>query len=212
MAKIVPSERLRRELDEVLAGVGEHDDPVEAVARVGARLTLQQALEDEVTEFLGRARYERAEGEGGAIYRNGYEPRTVKTISGAMELERPRIRGGGGLEFESRVLDKGVARTHGLEALIILGFLRGLSVRDVEAVLEKPSMSRSSASRRSRGSARTPGSVTARGVSGASTRTTSSTATSTPSASGCARPTSPRRACWSPGASRWKARKSCSGC
>jgi hypothetical protein len=38
MAKIVPSERLRRELDEVLAGLGEHDDPVEAVARVGARL------------------------------------------------------------------------------------------------------------------------------------------------------------------------------
>ena len=46
MAKIVPSERLRRELDEVLAGVGEHDDPVEAVARLGARLILQQALED----------------------------------------------------------------------------------------------------------------------------------------------------------------------
>jgi hypothetical protein len=53
MAKIVPSERLRRELDEVLAGVGEHDDPVEAVARIGVRLILQQALEDEVTEFLG---------------------------------------------------------------------------------------------------------------------------------------------------------------
>jgi hypothetical protein len=26
MAKIVPSERLRRDLNEVLAGVGEHDD------------------------------------------------------------------------------------------------------------------------------------------------------------------------------------------
>jgi len=37
MAKIVPSERLRRELDEVLAGIGEHDDPVEAVARSAAR-------------------------------------------------------------------------------------------------------------------------------------------------------------------------------
>ncbi len=50
MAKIVPSERLRRELDEVLAGVAECDDPVEAVARLGARLIMQQALEDEVTE------------------------------------------------------------------------------------------------------------------------------------------------------------------
>jgi len=136
MAKIVPSERLRRELDEVLAGVGEHDDPVEAVARLGARLMLQQALEDEVTEFLGRERYARA-GEGAAIYRNGYEPRTVKTTSGAMELERPRIRSVSELGFESQVLGKGVARTHALEALIILGFLRGLSVRDVEDLLEE---------------------------------------------------------------------------
>jgi putative transposase len=136
MAKIVASERLRRELDEVLAGVCEHDDPVEAVARLGARLIMQQALEDEVTEFLGRDRYARVGG-GGAIYRNGYEPRTVKTTSGAMELERPRIRGAAELGFESLVLGKGVARTHALEALIILGFLRGLSVRDVEDLLEE---------------------------------------------------------------------------
>jgi hypothetical protein len=32
MAKTVPSERLRRELDGVLVGVGEHDDPVETVS------------------------------------------------------------------------------------------------------------------------------------------------------------------------------------
>jgi putative transposase len=137
MAKIVPSERLRCELNEVLAGVGDHDDPVEAVARLGARLILQQALEDEVTEFLGRERYARADGEGGAIYRNGYEPRVVKTTSGPMGLQRPRIRDAGELGFESQVLGKGVARTHALEALIIVGFLRGLSVRDVEALLEE---------------------------------------------------------------------------
>ena len=135
MTKIVPSERLRRELDEVLSGVGEHEDPVEAVARLGARLILQQALEEEVTDFLGRERYARTG--GAAIYRNGYEPRTVKTTSGAMELERPRIRNADELGFESQVLGKGVARTHALEALIILGFLRGLSVRDVEALLEE---------------------------------------------------------------------------
>ena len=139
MAKIVPSERLRRELDEVLAGVAEHDDPVEAVARLGARLIMQQALEDELTEFLGRERYARAadDGGGGAVYRNGYEPRTVKTTSGSMELERPRVRNATELGFESQVLGRGVARTHALEALIIVGFLRGLSVRDVEALLEE---------------------------------------------------------------------------
>jgi putative transposase len=128
-------ERLRRELDEVLAGIGEHDDPVEAVA-LGARLILQHALEDEVTEFLGRKRYERAGGAASAVYRNGYEPRTVKTTSGAVEVERPRIRNAEQLGFESQVLGRG-ARTHALEALIILGFLRGLSVRDVEDLLEE---------------------------------------------------------------------------
>jgi putative transposase len=136
MAKIVPSERLRRELDQVLAGVGEHEDPVEAVARLGARLIMQQALEDEVTEFLGRERYARAD-DSRAIYRNGYESRAVKTTSGPMQLERPRIRSVAELGFESQVLGKGVARTHALEALIVVGFLRGLSVRDVEALLEE---------------------------------------------------------------------------
>src|SRR4051794_10079034 len=138
MAKIVPSERLRRELDELLAGVGERDDPVEAIARLGARLILQQALEDEVTEFLGRGRYERVDAAGGdADYRNGYEAKTVKTTSGRMELERPRLRNASRLGFESTVLGKGVARARTLEALIIVGFLRGLSVRDVEALLEE---------------------------------------------------------------------------
>jgi putative transposase len=55
-----PSERFRRELDDVLAGVDGEDDPVERIGRLGARLILQQALEDEVSEFLGRVRYERA--------------------------------------------------------------------------------------------------------------------------------------------------------
>ncbi len=53
MASISPAERLRRELESTLDGVGEEVDPVEAVGRVGARLILQQALEDEVTEYLG---------------------------------------------------------------------------------------------------------------------------------------------------------------
>jgi hypothetical protein len=40
-------------------------------------------------------------------YRNGYEPRTVKTTSGSIALERPRVRTAQALGFESRVLGKG---------------------------------------------------------------------------------------------------------
>jgi hypothetical protein len=56
MASIAPSERLRRELADVVAGIGDEKDPIEAIGR---RLILQQALEEELTEFLGRERYER---------------------------------------------------------------------------------------------------------------------------------------------------------
>jgi putative transposase len=135
MKKVAPSERFRAELDEALAGVGEERDPVEAIGRLGARLILQQALEDEVSEFLGRRRYERA-GEPVA-HRNGYEPRKVATTSGRVELERPRVRDASKLGFESRVLGKHVTRTWALESLVISSFLRGLSTRDVEAALEE---------------------------------------------------------------------------
>jgi putative transposase len=113
MASIVPSERLRRELHDLVAGAGEEDDPIEAIGRLGARLILQQALEEELSEFLGRERYERR-GEPLA-YRNGYERVTVKTAAGRLELERPRVRNASALEFASEIVGKGVTRTHALD-------------------------------------------------------------------------------------------------
>jgi putative transposase len=149
MARVAPSERFRTELDEAMAGVDDDRDPVETIGRLGARLILQQALEDEVTEFLGRGRYERA-GET-VSHRNGYEPRTVKTTSGPVAVERPRVRDASKLGFESRILGKHVTHTYALESLVISSFLRGLSTRDVEAVLEdtfdQPVSSRSTVSR-----------------------------------------------------------------
>jgi putative transposase len=149
MARVTPSERFRAELDEALVGVGRQQDPVETIGRLGARLILQQALENEVTEFLGRSRYERT-GEP-VSHRNGYQPRKVRTTSGTVELERPRVRDASKLGFESRLLGKHVTRTYALESLVIGSFLRGLSTRDVEAVLEEtfdePVSSRSTVSR-----------------------------------------------------------------
>jgi len=149
MASIVPSERLRRELQEIVAGAGEEPDPIEAIGRRGARLILQQALEEELSEFLGRERYERR-GEPVA-HRNGYERVSVKTTAGSLELERPRVRNAAALGFCSEIVGKGVCRTHALEALVVCSFLRGLSVRDVEAALEEafdgPVVSKSTVSR-----------------------------------------------------------------
>src|SRR3954453_16502897 len=175
MARVTPSERFRRELDDVLAGVDGEADPVERIGRLGARLILQQALEEEVSEFLGRARYERAIDP--VSHRNGYEPRRVLTTAGPVELERPRVRNARALGFESRILGRHVARTYALEWLIICSFLRGLPVRDVEAALketfDEPVVGKSTVAR----SVTIRGSATRGGASAGCTGTSSCTAT-----------------------------------
>ena len=66
--------------------------------------------------------------------RNGYRPVTVKTTAGPVTLERPQLRGTTAA-FASRLFGKNVTRTNALESLVIASFVRGLSVRDVEATL-----------------------------------------------------------------------------
>jgi putative transposase len=96
----------------------------------------QPLLEAEVTEFLGRARYQRAVDcpDARAGSRNGYCPTTVKTTAGPVSIERPKLRGTTEA-FCSRLFGKGITKSNALESLVIAGFVRGLSVRDVEATL-----------------------------------------------------------------------------
>jgi len=109
---------------------------IEQTARLGAQLLLQSAMEAEVEEFLGRARYQRAAGaeEPRAGMRNGHSPVTVKTTAGPVTLQRPKLRGTTE-KFCSALFGSTVIRSNALEALVIGSFVRGLSVRDVEATL-----------------------------------------------------------------------------
>ena len=137
--RVSPTAELRAEIDQLFAdddGKRQLGDVLEDVARLGARLLLQCALEAEVTEFLCRNRYERRHlaKDARAGSRNGYSDLTVKTTAGPVTLKRPKLRGTTEL-FASRLLGKGVTRTNALESLVIAGFVRGLSVRDVEAAL-----------------------------------------------------------------------------
>jgi Transposase, Mutator family len=63
------------------------------VARLGAQLLMQAALEAEITEFMGRDRYQRAAAcdDGRPGSRNGY--REVTTTAGPVQLSRPTLRG-----------------------------------------------------------------------------------------------------------------------
>src|ERR1700730_13380947 len=133
--RVSPTERVRGHIDELFAADRPLPEILEDVARLGARLLMQAALEAEITEFLGRDRYQRAAACENARpgSRNGYREGTVKT-TGPVTLARAKLRGTSEA-FASCLFGAHVTKTHALETLVIPSFVRGLSVRDVEAAL-----------------------------------------------------------------------------
>jgi len=134
--RVSPTDRVRRHIDDLFAQDRPLPEILEEVARLGAQLLMQAALEAEVTEFLGRDRYARAAHTEDARpgSRNGYRDVTVKTTAGPVTLARPKLRGTTEA-FASRLFGSHVTKTSALESLVIASFIRGLSVRDVEAAL-----------------------------------------------------------------------------
>jgi putative transposase len=133
--RVSPVERIRDEIDQLFSSDRDLASILEDVARLSVRLVFQAALEVEVEEFLGRARYERRDEADRPGSRNGHQPpMTVRTTMGAVELQRPKLRGTD-QAFCSRLFGAGVTRTNALESLVISGWVRGLSDRDIEATL-----------------------------------------------------------------------------
>jgi putative transposase len=133
--RVSPTACLRADIDELFSSDRELSSILEDVARLSVRLMMQVAVEAEVDEFLGRARYQRRDGEDRAGSRNGWQPpAAVKTTMGPVELQRPKLRGTDEA-FCSRLFGAGVTRTNALESLVISGWVRGLSDRDIEAAL-----------------------------------------------------------------------------
>jgi putative transposase len=136
--RVSPTESIRAQIDALFDGSRELVEIIEDVARLGAQLIIQTAVEAEVTAFLGRARYERVNDSSeqcNAGSRNGYQPPTaIKTTAGAVLVQRPKLRGTSE-PFVSRLFGAGITKSNALECLVIASFIRGLSTRDVEATL-----------------------------------------------------------------------------
>jgi putative transposase len=134
--RVSPTEKIRAEIDALFGGERELGEVIEDVARLGARLIIQTALEAEVEAFLGRARYQRAASAESPApgMRNGYSPATIKTTAGPVTVARPKLRGTTAA-FASKLFGSTVTKSNALESLVIAGFVRGLSVRDVENTL-----------------------------------------------------------------------------
>jgi transposase-like protein len=133
---MAPSARLAQEIEALLAnGLGDKSDHLAQLGRLGARLVIQRAVDEEVAAFLSRARYERTPATGS---RNGTRPKPIQSAEGEISIAMPQVRNTAE-RFVSRVIPdtKAVVRTRPLEALIIGSYVRGLSDRDIESLAEE---------------------------------------------------------------------------
>ena len=111
-------------------------DTLETFARAHVREFIQQLLEDEVTELLGREKSARRAAVDAPVgARNGHgQPRRLALMNGTITVRRPRVRD---LEerFVSRLLPLCQRRTPEIAALLPELYLHGLALGDFELAL-----------------------------------------------------------------------------
>jgi putative transposase len=117
------------------------------LVRQATRLVVEQMLEAEVDERLGRPRYQRRVDAGdetspsgheaasgaGKGYRNGHKPRQLRTAEGKVPIELPQVRDAEG--WSSALWQQIRQRTEVLDKLAVEMYARGLSTRDIEDML-----------------------------------------------------------------------------
>jgi putative transposase len=156
---VPPSAEIEAQIDQLLAvGVGENPrESLSELARLGARLIIQRAVEDEFDAWLGRARYERRPDYQRGLrnyesgLRNGFRARKLQTAEGELRVEIPQVREAAE-PFVSKLFPRGtkLLRTEPLKAMVIGAFVRGLSMRDVESLCEQAGLGKLSKSTASR--------------------------------------------------------------
>jgi transposase-like protein len=136
MRRVAPSTIVREEIDELLSGgVAPETNIVSALAQLGVRYVVQQGLEQEQTDHLGRRRYERGPGERGL--RNGYEDARLRTAEGGIGVRVPQVRDGQ-VPYRSKLIEFLAGNTEALDRLVVEMYARGLSTRDIEDAFRGP--------------------------------------------------------------------------
>jgi transposase-like protein len=132
MERIQASERTREKLKALMDGRSEAADGRSELVRLAARLIIEEALEGEAADALGRGYYARGAAPGSG-YRNGYRTGRLKSAEGQVEYSAPQIADRSA-PFRSKIRELLGSRTEELEALAIEMYARGLSTRDIEAL------------------------------------------------------------------------------
>jgi putative transposase len=120
---------VNRALKEINAFEWEGDYRAEARNRL--KELLEERVDEELEQYLGRAKYERREEEDPEDYRNGAYPRHLLTEIGDLILQIQRTRKG----FISKVLEAYGRRSRTVDQLIMACFVLGMSTRKVSTAL-----------------------------------------------------------------------------
>jgi putative transposase len=120
---------VNRALKEINAFEWEGDYRAEARNRL--KELLEEKMDAELEQYLGRAKHERKEKEDREDYRNGSYLRHLLTEIGDLILRMPRSRKG----FVSRVLEAYKRRARSVDQLIMACFVLGMSTRKVSTAL-----------------------------------------------------------------------------
>lgn len=124
--------------DVVGSNVSEIVDVLDALAREGARQMLEMALMNEVTQHLGRSRWERSGDFRGN--RNGHgRQRTVAIGTWAVPVQPPRVSDEpeGMPKFQSKILPPRTRMSMETQRLFARLYLEGLSTGDFEPVFRQ---------------------------------------------------------------------------
>jgi putative transposase len=132
MERIPASERTREQLKALMSGEQEAADSRSELVRLAARLIIEEALEGEASDALGRGYYARG-AVSGRGYRNGYRTGRLKSAEGLIDYSAPQIAERTE-PFRSRIRQILRGRTEELEDLAVEMYARGLSTRDIEAL------------------------------------------------------------------------------
>jgi len=118
--------------------ISESRTALDEIVREGARRMLQEALENEVAEYLSRTGSVRTEDGRQAIVRNGFLPkRDLMTGAGPVRIRQGRVRDQHRkLKFTSRILPPYMRRVPSVDALIPVLYLKGISTGDFTEALE----------------------------------------------------------------------------
>jgi transposase-like protein len=134
--KRAPSEQKAQALRTLVQGQTDAqrgEELLSTLVRLSTERVLQEALEHEQAEALGRGRYEARGAQLG--YRNGYANGTLKTAEGVWGVKLPQIRGWE--EPYRSPLWRQVATTSDvLKRLIVEMYVGGMSQRDIEYSVE----------------------------------------------------------------------------